>query len=144
MAYEGTCWQDLDIFRANEGRRKLQAALERSMNPSDCNGNKILVWAGHRHGIGSQIRSLMASLAFALKTNRALIVAGETTYVDKKICNTGTLQCYFKPISHCSLESIWDVKVACNKPQDGSTLPCRFPINDESSFSRCCCCPTSC
>jgi len=88
--------------------RALQAALWNSQHPPNCDTAKLLVLSEYHHaGFGSTLHIRALHLMMGLDHNRVVVddpgMFWEHTSQRKEYCNSTGFDCYFLPLSNCSV-----------------------------------------
>jgi len=104
---------------------QVQENLFKRQHPETCNG-RFLIWRLGKGGFGQEVRKLAYQLAIAYAENRTLVLDTSVPwkYTDKELCPEQSFNCYFKPITKCTLEDVLEV----HKQNVGADEP--FPVWD--------------
>lgn len=84
--------------------------------PHDCKAVNYILWEPTWHGIGSNYHLMGGALAYALALKRVLLLMNDRDhpYYDASYCGENEPSyhnCYFEPISNCTLEDAMSVQV---------------------------------
>lgn len=107
---------------------EVQEALFQHQNPQNCESAKFLIYYVWSHGFGSFVRGMSSAFALAVSQGRVLLLAVGPAPRYKRLgkdddqvwktwhhgigCNHVHPECFFKPISNCSLKSVHERMIA--------------------------------
>eukprot|EP00467_Chlorarachnion_reptans_P009256 CAMPEP_0114533556 /NCGR_PEP_ID=MMETSP0109-20121206/27314_1 /TAXON_ID=29199 /ORGANISM="Chlorarachnion reptans, Strain CCCM449" /LENGTH=462 /DNA_ID=CAMNT_0001716799 /DNA_START=239 /DNA_END=1627 /DNA_ORIENTATION=- len=104
---------DLDVVKwprqlHGDDTHGIVGAIYKHQNPKDCNAAKYLVWrfplsARDARNIGALYSTIQAWLAYAMQTDRILVLDARNWKLTDSRCYTRNTECYFRPISSCHL-----------------------------------------
>lgn len=97
------------MFPLNESRLIAQA-IYNHQHPRECDKASYLVVSGEWNGgFGSAIHVKARVLLLAMQTGRVLIDADNNRwrFSSPETCERTSMECYFAPMTHCSLEKGW-------------------------------------
>ena len=93
--------------RVNEQDKEgLWDLIWKNQHPADCSKARFLVHFRGVGGFGYQIHLLARELEYAVRSNRVLLFAGIWIFTDPELCPKRDHECYFQPLSSCTLADI--------------------------------------
>jgi len=102
--------------------KQFKEMISKLQNPRDCSQTRAFVfsWNDWAWGLGNSMHWMLAAFTWSIKRNRTFIMAENDTwiYVDKEACPSCSYNCYFLPLSNCSVASLNSEKI----PLSQSTL----------------------
>ena len=88
-----------------------QDRIFRHQHPASCKDARFLVWKMWNTGLGADLHTLGQALGYAMAANRVLLLDTRETWWYGMDRETASLECFFVPLSNCTLADAGDSEV---------------------------------